>query len=425
MKAKIIQLEKQIEAAETIIQKIDYLNELGRLLRYIDELKSINISNRAYFLSTTCEFKKQPYQTGLAYSLTNLCELNFMQGKTQSSLSQGNEALKIFEQLDDFDGQALALSILGFSQYALGDYPRAFEYENKSIQFAKKTGNRDIEGQSLGILAAIYSRLGKHDEMQKTYKQALESFTETKNFIHIAATKNNMALNYMAMGDFNLALHYGLESLDLCKTYGLFASQNYTLETLGGIYLKMENYELAKNYLEEALFDKNIKINEYGKSILLIQLGRLHIKLQTGSAEKFLQQALILSEQFETKNEQVKIHKLLSELYEKLGEITKALSHFKQFHELDKDIKCKVNETSQLYEELQKAHEEIKILQGIIPICCHCKKIRDDSGYWNQIEIYIQKHSEAEFSHGMCPECLEEVYSKEKWYIDSLKNTGK
>ena len=49
---------------------------------------------------------------------------------------------------------------------------------------------------------------------------------------------------------------------------------------------------------------------------------------------------------------------------------------------------------------------EIKVLEGILPICCSCKKIRDDEGDWNQMEIYIDRHSEAEFSHGICPDCM-------------------
>jgi len=71
--------------------------------------------------------------------------------------------------------------------------------------------------------------------------------------------------------------------------------------------------------------------------------------------------------------------------------------------------------------DLSMALGEIKTLRGILPICSHCKKIRDDKGYWNQIEGYIQKHSDAEFSHGMCPECSDELYGKEDWYIEMKK----
>lgn len=57
-------------------------------------------------------------------------------------------------------------------------------------------------------------------------------------------------------------------------------------------------------------------------------------------------------------------------------------------------------------EQLRRAMEQVKTLRGIVPICMHCKKIRDDKGYWNQVEVYVRNHTEAEFSHGLCPECL-------------------
>ena len=67
-------------------------------------------------------------------------------------------------------------------------------------------------------------------------------------------------------------------------------------------------------------------------------------------------------------------------------------------------------EKERLIEELQSALAEIKTLQGILPICASCKKIRDDKGYWQHVEMYVRDHSEAEFSHGLCPECARTLY---------------
>ena len=66
--------------------------------------------------------------------------------------------------------------------------------------------------------------------------------------------------------------------------------------------------------------------------------------------------------------------------------------------------------------ELEKALAEIKTLRGIIPICSECKKIRGDTGIWNQIEEYIESCSDASFSHGICPDCTEKLYGEEEWY---------
>ena len=68
--------------------------------------------------------------------------------------------------------------------------------------------------------------------------------------------------------------------------------------------------------------------------------------------------------------------------------------------------------------ELKEAMIKIKTLSGMLPICSSCKKIRDDKGYWNQIEAYIHKHSDVEFSHSICPECAKKMYPDFDIYTD-------
>jgi AmiR/NasT family two-component response regulator len=63
-----------------------------------------------------------------------------------------------------------------------------------------------------------------------------------------------------------------------------------------------------------------------------------------------------------------------------------------------------------LNEELRAALAKVKLLSGLLPICASCKKIRDDRGYWQQVEVYIRNHSEVEFTHGMCPDCMARYY---------------
>lgn len=67
-------------------------------------------------------------------------------------------------------------------------------------------------------------------------------------------------------------------------------------------------------------------------------------------------------------------------------------------------------ERERMIEELKKALSEIKELSGLLPICASCKKIRDDKGYWNEVENYLSTHTKAEFSHGICPDCAAELY---------------
>jgi len=78
-----------------------------------------------------------------------------------------------------------------------------------------------------------------------------------------------------------------------------------------------------------------------------------------------------------------------------------------ELEELNEKLEDKVEERTN---ELKQAMSEIKQLTGMLPICAHCKKIRDDKGYWNHVEEYVSKHSDAVFSHGICPSCVRELY---------------
>ena len=74
------------------------------------------------------------------------------------------------------------------------------------------------------------------------------------------------------------------------------------------------------------------------------------------------------------------------------------------------DRKRAEKEKEKLIKDLQDTLGQVKTLKGLLPICSICKNIRDDQGYWNQIEAYIRNHSEAEFSHSICPECAKKMY---------------
>ena len=71
------------------------------------------------------------------------------------------------------------------------------------------------------------------------------------------------------------------------------------------------------------------------------------------------------------------------------------------------------NQLSTRVTQLENALAQVKRLQGLVPMCCVCKKIRDDKNYWQEVETYVSDHSEAEFTHGICPPCSEDVYGKD------------
>lgn len=91
------------------------------------------------------------------------------------------------------------------------------------------------------------------------------------------------------------------------------------------------------------------------------------------------------------------------------GELWARIQVGQRMVELQEALETKVT-------ELRESLEHIKTLRGLIPICMYCKKIRDDTGYWDQVEVYVCKHTEAAFSHGICPGCLK------TWHPDCVQD---
>ncbi|MBM9515236.1 PAS domain-containing protein [Desulfogranum marinum] len=111
-----------------------------------------------------------------------------------------------------------------------------------------------------------------------------------------------------------------------------------------------------------------------------------------------------------------------SPLYDSSGNIVGAIEAVRDITE---QKLATIEKEKIVKKELHKALSNVKLLSGLLPICSLCKKIRDDRGYWNQLEEYIHTHSEATFSHGMCPECECKFYGNEDWYIQLIKNREK
>ncbi len=156
-------------------------------------------------------------------------------------------------------------------------------------------------------------------------------------------------------------------------------------------------------------------------SLLLTSLWSFSLKKQVARRTSRLEEEIKVR-----KKAEIELQRAHDELDYRVRERTSELT------KTNKQLGIEINGRKQIEEkreklikELHDALEEVKTLQGILPICSQCKKIRDDKGYWNQIEGYIQKHSEAEFSHGMCPECSDDLYGDEDWYIEMNKKKEK
>ena len=140
--------------------------------------------------------------------------------------------------------------------------------------------------------------------------------------------------------------------------------------------------------------------------------GNLDVKVEMSSKDEIGQLSVSFNKMVgDLKEYRDRLLAYSSELETKVAERTIELKNANERLQLELiERKRAEEEREKLVQELQKTLAKVKTLSGLIPICASCKKIRDDKGYWGQIESYIRDHSEAEFSHGICPDCMKKLY---------------
>jgi len=223
-----------------------------------------------------------------------------------------------------------------------------------------------------------------------------------------ATIYNSLAAVYVKTGHFKEAANYLDNSMTLAKSLGekSLISENYLIASR--LYSAKSQY---KNALEQFKLHKEMEdvlFHAEGAE----QIARLQTEYETEKKEKENKilrqnnaiQNLELSKQITFKNSLILIFLLvlIMLLYSFRQSRFKSRTNM-QLNEKNAEIKKR-------NEELQKAMAQIKQLKGFLPICSSCKKIRDDDGYWSEVEVYIRDHTDANFSHGICPDCFERLY---------------
>ena len=161
------------------------------------------------------------------------------------------------------------------------------------------------------------------------------------------------------------------------------------------------HYDSSGPYAQVTIFPSTKTIEDELKKLrherMLASERSLAAKVHQKTAE--LQQAKSQIEQHSKMLEQT--------VAERTAELVEANRQLENEIEIRKEAEAKKELTIL---DLQRTLNEVKTLRGLLPICSGCKKVRDDKGYWNQIEAYITGHSEAQFSHGICPQCAKTLY---------------
>ncbi len=349
---------------------------------------------------------------------------------------------------------------LFFSSYIHGYvYREMKEYEKGLIKFKKSLEISEVNKMvhlkimALNEISNIYFLQKKYDRALNLKKDALKLADQTENLTALSFCLHDIALIFMEKKEHMKALPYFIRSRDIAKEDSNIRGEVISNISIANLYSKVGSLSKSRKIAIKTLrlaekHELKSEMMDLTKFLSDLALRRNNFK----DAYKYLDRSFKLNQDIFSTEKSKKIAELETEIEMEKSEnkilLLEKINEIKQF-ELDEQnrfitlqkvstflliviasliflaYRFKIRANLQLQKksaELEKTLAEVHKLSGLLPICSSCKKIRDDGGYWHKVEEYINSHSEASFSHSVCPSCIEKVYPKMKNGRTSSKN---
>jgi tetratricopeptide (TPR) repeat protein len=435
-------LRKKLQGTEGP-ERIRILADLSVAYRETDRTKAIEFAKQGLELLESSEDK------GLESVILNeLCWAYQCIGEYKTALEYGFRNLEVTDITKDDISKSDTYNRIGIIYYKLSNIDQALEYFLKALKIFEESKEILKVSSLLNNIGIIYSDLNDKSSALNYYSRAIEISEEHGCFTNLANSLNNAGSIFRRTDEPQKALEYYERALEIREKLGERWKIARVLTNIGMIHHDMNNHEKALDCFFRALEIEMEKgdNNDASQTLLSISLSYA----STGKyqeAYEYAGKGLAYTDRIDSPVIKKRVYQSYSEVCEIAGNFKEALEFHKKYKTLDDEIYSedssrKINELRVEYEsdkkereaeiyrlrniELAKANEElkhalaeVKHLSGLLPICASCKKIRDDHGYWKRIESYITDHSEAQFSHGLCPECMMMLYPDYTEYTDT------
>ncbi len=333
----------------------------------------------------------------------------------------------------------------GYVYREMKDLDKALVKFRKSLEIAERNNRVDQRIMAINEISNVYMLFEKYEKALKLKKEALNLSEQTGNSRALSFCLNDIALIFIEQKEFEKAIPYLIRSKDLAVKNSNKWWEIKTAANIADTYLRMGKQKKSRQIAMDAI--KLAEKYKFKAEILDLTLFFSELSIKENNyknAFKYLKKAYNLNKEIFSTEKGIKIAELEAEtdmeksesrilLLEKINEIKQLeLDEKNEFITIQKvatlfliiivfliflayRIKMRTNfQLRKKSEELEKTLAEIHKLSGLLPICSSCKKIRDDGGYWHQVEEYIKSHSDASFSHSLCPVCIDKVYPGRK-----------
>jgi len=415
-----------------------YYEELGNTQRVAAMINSMGAS---YYQLGLYEKALEHYQQsllirrevkdleGVSRVLTNIGMLYTRRGDYDDAEPYFIEAGQKAKEAGHVGLVAYSLTNLGELLETRGDLDGALEYYLQALEYNREYAERSNLVLSLNAVGARYAKMGR-------LKQAMlylgEAHAVADTIMHkegMAAALMNMGVAYVTVGDNKRASDAFEKSMNITKSTG---NRELLRETLGHIAGMKETSGDYKGALTSFKRYEALKDSIYGEAATK-NIDRLKVEYESDQKEReneMFRQRHRANETLLIRNKTIII---LISVSLAMGAVFIAILSTMyrgkkranvRLNETNREVTLQRDEIEHKNTALEDALREIKTLSGMLPICSSCKKIRDDSGYWDEVEGYISKHSEAIFSHSICPDCMVKLYPDYADKKDGQKDEG-
>ena len=404
----------------------------------LSEYKSDNNSTAEDICIKTIELLKKVEGLSKGKGTINrlLANVYNKQGNFSKSLGCNITAAGQLISAGEIKTAATVYSNCGALLFYLGDRAGAYQYQLLALNLAEEHGLQFEKAKTLLNIAIILEGRREFREALKLSERARSIFLESSSNWGTAYSLAVIASVRNSMGDYEEGFKYHQMALDIRREEGNEREILLSLINLSSTLLKMDKAQEAEQFSREALDILNwpsmkvLALINLAEALLKQKKPELAMEVVKEVNDLFLTlegfdeeraELVCLESQIEHAFGKHEASYLSLHRYIKLTDKLRAerrdeeISRMRIATEIkaslqEKEVIAQKNkELSAANEQLRKALAEVKTLSGMLPICSSCKKIRDDSGYWQQLESFISKNSAAQFSHGLCTDCMDKI----------------
>ena len=438
---EIVELEKELEELRSKppgSELVSVLNKLAFARIHSDPRKA-----KVCVLEAQDLAEKKGLLVEQAISCRTLGIINCEEGYFTEAMSYFRKSMDIYEKLGNKKGMARIHANMANTYKFQGMVDKALEHHHESLRREQECGASEDELARCHFnIGACYSGLLRLDLAQSFYEYARKIWENSGDRMKLSYLYNNIGTVYMRKEELDKAREYFQKALEIREDLGDKKGTASTLVNLGSLHEKLSENESALDCFIRSLELYEEIGNRRGIAYTCGCVGGVYTALgRLDEAEELISRGLEITRELKVKDWEIFCLEKITDLYETKADLQKALQHSRelkicleehlneksmekiaglqvQFETEKKEKEAEIYrlknvELSAMNDRLRDALADVKQLQGMLPICASCKKVRDDDGYWQQIESYVSDHSEAKFSHGICPECMIKLYGNE------------